>query len=119
MTTLKNAGNRINYTNNTGLQINSGQVIPGDATNGDIAIAVDTIPAAAGSVGAVCVGGYPEGVHTLTKHVGEIFTFLQVLYWDNTNLRLTGTSSGNYRAGRSDGVYNSAATTAGLILNKE
>lgn len=116
MKTFVNAGNRIPYSN-SGSAIASGDVVVLVAgASGYVGIAVTDIAATTGT-GEICIGGYPEAVHVLAKHATEAFTPGQVLYWDATNHRLTGSSTGNTRAGRSDQAYGSAATTANVILN--
>jgi predicted RecA/RadA family phage recombinase len=110
-------GNRYSYTNSTGVAIANSQLVilsPGPTT-GFIGIAITSI-AIAGS-GELAIGGGDERVVSIAKKVGEAFTDGQILYWDPFNQWLTGTSGSNTRSGRSYGVFNSAATTAALILN--
>jgi predicted RecA/RadA family phage recombinase len=81
-----------------------------------IAIAVTDIAATTGT-GEICIGGWPEGVHILTKKSGDVFAIGDLVYWDSGNTRLTSTSSGNTRAGRVTEAAASAATTAKIKLN--
>lgn len=117
MTSLFKKGNRYSYSN-TGAAINSGDVVVlASGTTGFIGVAITAIAATTGT-GELAIGGGDENVVTLTKNTGEVFTDAQVIYWDATNKRLTGTSSSNTRAGRSYGTFNSAAATAQVLLNK-
>ncbi len=105
---------RVPYTNNGGSAINSGDVVVVvSGSSGYIGIAVDAI-AASGGTGVIEDGN----AHALTKNTGEAFTAGQVIYWDATNKRLTGHSTGNTRAGRADGAYASAATSATVLVNQ-
>jgi len=115
MLTFKAEGVRIPYTNTTGSAIASGAVVVlvNSNTAGYLGIAVDTI-AANGGTGELEV----RRNHTLTKKSGDVFTTGQRIYWDSTNTRLTSSSTGNANAGRSDGPYASAATSAGILLNQ-
>ncbi|HSZ58548.1 MAG TPA: DUF2190 family protein [Tepidisphaeraceae bacterium] len=111
-------GNRYTYTNNTGVAIASSQlqILSPGPTTGFVGIAITSI--AIGASGELAIGGGDERVVSpIAKRVGEAFTDGQILYWDPFNLWLTGTSGTNTRCGRSYGVFNSAATTAALILN--
>lgn len=117
MTSLFKKGNRYSYSN-TGSAINSGDVVVlVSGSTGFIGVAVTAIAATTGT-GELAIGGGDERVVTLTKHTGEAFTDGQLLYWDATNHRLTGASTGNTRAGRSYGTAATAATTANLIINQ-
>ncbi len=118
MTNLVQTGNRILYTN-TGAAITSGSVVVlVSGSSGILGIAVTDIAATTGT-GQVSLGGYPEGVFSLAKKSGDVFTALQAVYWDSANSRLTTSSSGtNTLAGRVTQAYASAATTANLILNR-
>jgi predicted RecA/RadA family phage recombinase len=114
MKTFAYDGIRIPYTNNGGSAIASGGVVALVAgSTGFVGIAVDTI-AASGGTGVLEV----RRAHTLTKKSGDVFTAGQLVYWDATNSRLTTSSTGNTRAGRSDGAYASAATSATILLNQ-
>jgi len=86
-------------------------------STGFIGIAVTAIAATTGT-GELAIGKFDECVFTLAKHTGEAFTDGELLYWDATNKRLTASSTGNTRAGRSYGTAASAATTANVILNQ-
>lgn len=112
MKTFQYRGQRISWTNTTGSAVASGGVVVIlSGTTGYIGIAVDAI--AIGAAGEVEV----EFVHQLTKNTGEAFTPGQLIYWNATSQYLTGTSTSNTRAGRSDAAYASAATLANVKLN--
>lgn len=115
MNSFKAEGVRIPYTNNGGSAIASGAVVVlvNSNTVGYVGIAVDTIAASGGS-GELEV----RRNHTLAKKSGDVFVTGQEIYWDATNVRLTTSSTGNALAGRSDGPYASAATSAGILLNQ-
>lgn len=111
-------GNRLNYVNGGTAVLSGAVVVINSGATGLIGIALANI--AANATGTVLIGpANGEGiVEGLAKHTGEAFTQGQYIYWDATNLRLTGTSTGNTRAGRAADAAASAATTANLILNR-
>jgi hypothetical protein len=111
-------GGRISYTNTGGTTLKAGVpiVAVNSSTTGYLLIPVDDI--LAGATGVVATGVTDETDFSLAKKVGDLFTPLQIIYWDSTNAWLTVTSSGMVFAGRSDGTYASAATAAGLLLNR-
>lgn len=105
-------GSKYPYAN-TGSAIASGAVVVlSSGSSGRIGVAESAIAATTGT-GTLLLGG----VQSLTKHTGEAFTNMQLLYWDATNTRLTGSSTGNTFAGTSWGTANSAAATANVLLN--
>lgn len=111
-TTFLQRGSKYPYSN-SGSAIAAGDVvILNSGSTGKVGVAETAIAATTGT-GSVVIGG----VHTLAKHTGEAFTDMQLLYWDATNHRLTGTATGNTLAGRAWGTAASAATTAGVLLN--
>ncbi|MFG1319841.1 DUF2190 family protein [Xanthobacter autotrophicus] len=57
------------------------------------------------------------GVYILPKATGEAWAEGAVLYWDNTNKRLTTTASGNTKVGMVASAALSAATTGAIRLN--
>ncbi|MFG1267640.1 DUF2190 family protein [Xanthobacter sp. DSM 14520] len=58
------------------------------------------------------------GVYTLPKATGEAWAQEgAILYWDNTNKRLTTTASGNTKVGSVASAALSAATTGVIRLN--
>ena len=118
MNSLYAQGNRYPYTN-AGSAIASGDVVTlvSGVSTGYIGIALSAIPATTG-VGELCIGNYPEGVFTLAKNTGEVWTDGQVVYWDAANKWLTNVAGSLTRAGRSFGTQLSAAITAQLLLNR-
>lgn len=109
-------GARVTWTNSTGSDVASKQVVvPNTGSTGKIGITMVAIANTAS--GEISIGGPDERIWNLPKKVGDVFTALGIIYWDSTNGRLTTTSSGNTRAGRSVGAVASAATTADFILN--
>ena len=117
MKTFYQAGNRIPYTN-TSTAISAGDVVVLiSGSTGFIGIAVTDIAATTGT-GELCIGGWPEGVHTLKKKTGDSFAVGTLVYWDSNNSRLTTTSSGNTRVGRCTATAASAATTANVKINQ-
>jgi predicted RecA/RadA family phage recombinase len=104
-TTYRQPGEKITLTAPTGgYPINIAvPVVTG--TTGFCAIPIDTI--AAGETGPA----YVEGVHEVSALTGTAFTNGQLLYWDNTNKRLTNASTGNTRIGRAWGAKASATAT--------
>jgi predicted RecA/RadA family phage recombinase len=81
--------------------------------SGILGIAIAAISATTGT-GVVEL----NGVWTLPKKSGDVFTAFQQVYYDTTNSRLTTSSTGNTLAGRTDAAYASAATTANVYLNR-
>ena len=57
------------------------------------------------------------GVYTLPKATGEAWAEGAILYWDNTNKRLTTTSAGNTKVGTVASAAVSAASTGVIRLN--
>lgn len=105
---LQDPGSRITYSN-TGSAITAKDVVPlVVGSSGCVGIAINDIAATSGT-GPVQI----DGVWTLPKATGEAFTLGQMLYWDDSNNNLTGTSSSTfYRVGRATAAAASAATTA-------
>ena len=118
MNSLFAQGNRYPYTN-TGAAINSGDVITlaSGTANGYIGIAVSAIAATTGT-GELCTGGYPEGVFTLVKNTGEVWTDGQPVYWDSVNKWFTNVPGTLTRGGRAFGSALSAALTATIAINR-
>jgi predicted RecA/RadA family phage recombinase len=57
------------------------------------------------------------GVHRLTKATGEAWAEGAALFWDNTNRRVTTTSSGNTRIGTAANAALSADAVGNVLLN--
>lgn len=58
-----------------------------------------------------------EGVYTIAKLSTDVVAQGALLYWDNTNLRLTLTSAGNTLAGYAFAAAGSGATTVQIKIN--
>lgn len=106
-------GTRQLYTN-TGSAITAGDVVPlASGTSGTIGIAINDIAATTGTGEVEKVG-----VFLLPKATGEAMTIDQLVYWDDTNNYVTGTSTSTfYRAGRVFAAAASAATTVYVKIN--
>lgn len=74
-------------------------------------VALSTV--ANGAVGQFAI----EGCWTLAKATGAGWTQGQILYWDNTNKNVTGTSTSNYRIGCAIAAAASGDTTGQVRLN--
>lgn len=86
MTQYIQPGEKIDYINSSENVIKYMDIVAG--TN-KLFIAAEEIPA--GATGAV----YAEGVFEMAAKSGEAFTFGQMLYYDSTAGKLTGTASTN------------------------
>lgn len=58
-----------------------------------------------------------EGVYTITKLTSDVVAQGALLYWDNTNLRLTTTSAGNTLAGFAFAAASGTDTTVQIKIN--
>jgi predicted RecA/RadA family phage recombinase len=104
---------RVPYSN-TGSAISAKDVVVlVSGASGLLGIAVDDIAATTGTGQVEC-----SRVWVLAKKSGDVFTAFQQVYWDNTNHRLTTSSTSNTLAGRVRDAAASAATTANLIINR-
>lgn len=68
---------------------------------------------AASTPGPVAV----KGVYTLPKLSTDVVAQGALLYWDNTNTRLTTTASGNTLAGRAAAAAGNGVSTVDIDLN--
>lgn len=109
-TTFRQTGDKITLTAPTGGYPINVAVPVVTGTTGFVAVPLDTI--AAGDTGPA----YVTGVHELSALTGTAFTLGQLLYWDNTNKRLTNASTGNTRVGRAWAAKASATATATVKL---
>lgn len=100
------SGDVIDYT--AGSAVSSGQVL---LIGARVGVALNAI--AAGATGAVAV----EGVFTIAKLGTDVVAQGALLYWDNTNSRLTTTASGNTLAGYAAKAAGSGVTTVEINLN--
>lgn len=91
----------------------SGGVVSGVAYLIGTIFAVAVVSAAEGATFA----GRLTGVYTLPKATGEAWTQGAALYWDNTNKRLTTTSSGNTKVATAAVAAGSGDTSGYARLN--
>ena len=68
---------------------------------------------AASTPGPVAV----KGVYTLPKLSTDVVAQGALLYWDNTNTRLTTTAAGNTLAGRAAAAAGNGVSTVDIDLN--
>ena len=101
-------GDVIDYANASGSTITSGTTVLIGARLG---VALADI--ANGATGSVQV----EGVFTVTKLGTDTVAAGALLYWDNTNKRLTTTASGNTLAGFAVAEAGSGVTTVNIKIN--
>lgn len=101
-------GKTIQYTNTTGEIINSNTAI---LIGKRIGVAVSNIPN--GETGILEV----EGVFLLPKLSTDNISQGDILYWDNTNKRLTTTATGNTQAGYAFESAGSGTTQVKIKIN--
>ncbi|MEM9791082.1 MAG: DUF2190 family protein [Planctomycetota bacterium] len=103
----------LQWTNDTGSAVASGDLIVLRSGNaGKIGVAVTDI--ADGQTGAVAIKNRVVELPALT---GTAFADAVVLYWDDTNGRLTNDATGNTLAGSAAQAKASASAVAELLLN--
>lgn len=100
------SGEVVDYV--AGSAISSGQVV---LMGMRIGVALAAI--ASGASGAVRV----KGIFTIAKLSTDVVTQGALLYWDNTNFRLTLTSAGNTLAGYATKAAGNGVTTVEINLN--
>ena len=101
-------GDVIDYVNASGSTITSGTAVLIGARLG---VALADI--ANGATGSVQV----EGVFTVPKLGTDVVAAGALLYWDNTNKRLTTTASGNTLSGFAVGAAGSGVTAVNIKIN--
>lgn len=106
--TFKQPGEVMDYLNSSGSAIATGTPI---VVGTRVGVALATI--ANGAIGPVAM----SGVHTLAKLSTDVVAQGALLYWDNTNKRLTTTASGNTLAGYAFTGAASGVTSADVKLN--
>lgn len=99
-------GDVIDYT--AGANILSGQVV---LIGARIGVALQDI--ANGKVGSMAM----TGVFTINKLSTDVVAAGALLYWDNSNSRLTVTSSGNTLAGYAVAAAGSGVATVNIKIN--
>jgi len=102
-------GDIINVTNATGSTVTSGSGMLISTTRLGVALA----DVANGAVGSFAV----KRVYELPKLETDVVAQGALLYWDNTNKRLTVTSSGNTLAGYATKAAANGDTTVQIHLN--
>lgn len=100
------SGEVVDYV--AGSAISSGQVV---LMGVRIGVALAAI--ASGASGAVRV----KGIFTIAKLSTDVVAQGALLYWDNTNFRLTLTSAGNTLAGYATKAAGNGVTTVEINLN--
>jgi len=100
------SGDVLDYV--AGSAISAGQVL---LIGVRIGVAMTAI--ANGATGAVAV----EGVFTIAKLSTDVVAQGDLLYWDNTNSRMTLTSAGNTLAGYAAKAAGNGVTTVEINLN--
>lgn len=101
------SGEMINHT--PGSDVAAGTVVLQGSLFG---IALSTIPA--NTLGALAV----QGVFRLPKLSTDAVSVGTVLYWDNTNRRVTVTATGNTRIGLAVAASPSGVATADVWINR-
>jgi predicted RecA/RadA family phage recombinase len=102
-------GDRLQFANSTGGTIASGS---GVLVSKRVGVAVADIPNTTTGVLAM------EGVFNLPKLTTDVVAQGDILYWDNTNKRLTTTASGNTQAGYAQAAAGNGVTTVDVMLNR-
>ena len=100
------SGDVIDYV--AGSAISSGQVL---LIGARVGVALAAI--ANGATGAVRM----QGIFTIAKLTTDVVTQGALLYWDNTNNRMTLTSAGNTLAGYATKAAGNGVTTVEINLN--
>lgn len=99
-------GHSIDYT--PGSDVAAGDVV---VLGSLVGIATRSIPA--NTMGALAI----SGVFRIAKLSTDVVTAGAVLYWDNTNKRVTLTASGNTRIGLAVAASPSGQATADVLIN--
>ena len=105
-------GDVIQWTNGTGADVSSGDLVEVNATAKIVGIcAVDIKDTESGSV-------YIVGVFSVAKKSSDTPAQGAKLYWDSTNKELTTTASGNTLAGMAFDAATASDTTVNIKLNQ-
>ncbi len=102
-------GDRLQYANASGATITSGTPV---LVGVRIGIASEDIPNNTTGILAM------EGVFTVSKLSTDVVAQGALLYWDNTNKRLTVTATGNTVAGYAQSASAAGVATADIMLNR-
>lgn len=103
------AGERLQYANSSGSTITSGSPV---LVGKRIGIAVADI--ADGTTGILAM----DGVFSITKLTADVVTQGALLYWDDTNKRLTITPSTHELAGYAHAAADGTKTTVECRINR-
>lgn len=107
MTNYVQEGDKLRYT--AGANITSGQAVLVGKRLGVASTAI-----ANGDTGVLCM----EGVYTIAKLSTDVVAQGSLLYWDDTNKRLTVTSTDNTLAGYAFTAAGNGATTVNISINR-
>lgn len=107
-TNYKEAGEIIQHTNGTGATVASGAGI-----KVGVRIGVALVELAASATGSVAMAG----VFNLPKLSTDVVAQGDLLYWDNTNKRLTVTATSNTLAGYAFAAAGNGVATVDIALN--
>ncbi len=99
-------GNSIDYTPGSDVQ-------PGDVVVLGSLIGIATRPIPANTTAGLAI----RGVFRIAKLSTDVVTAGAVLYWDNTNKRVTTTATGNTRIGLAVAASPSGQATADVLIN--
>lgn len=102
-------GDRLQYANASGSTITSGTMV---LVSKRVGVASEDIPNNTTGILAV------EGVFNYTKLGTDVVAQGDLLYWDNTNKRLTTTSAGNTQAGFAFAAAGNGVTTVDIKINE-
>lgn len=111
MKNLVAEGKTIEHTPAAARAAGAGTLI-GVVGNGRIGVAVSDVAISTPGVFAI------KGVYTLPKLSTDVVTQGAILYWDNTNLRLTLTSASNTVAGWAYAAAGSGVATVACVINE-
>ena len=102
-------GDRLDYANSSGNTITSGTAV---LVGKRVGVAVADI--ANNTTGVLAM----EGVFNLPKLSTDVLAQGDLLYWDNTNKRLTSTTTSNTLCGYAQNAAGNGATTVDIMLNR-
>jgi predicted RecA/RadA family phage recombinase len=106
-TNSRNTGDQMTFTAPTGGVVSGTAYLIGGLLVVANITAAQTLPFTGGT----------RGVYSLPKATGAAWTEGQVLYWDDTAKKITGTSSGNTKVGCAAAAAASGDTTGLVRLN--
>lgn len=110
MKNFQEDGNVINWTNGTGAAVTAGTMVKVGSRVGVCAVDI-----ANGATGAVALSGVFNSIPKLSTDVVAVGA---VLYWDDTNKRLTLTATSNTLAGFAYAAAGNGVTTVTVCINK-